>query len=150
MESLQPQPASGASGPRFTILFDGGAVTNPGMGYGNYEVTSLGQVIQRSREKFGDNVTNNQAEYLTLIIALEWLANDLGPDARLASLLVQGDSQLVLNQVSGKWKVKNEGLMPLKRRADDALQRFMSAEFVWQRAPRFRTTPRAFNSTHRP
>ena len=131
MEQSNPYHANGASGPHFTILFDGGAVTNPGKGYGSYEITNRGLVVRHSREEFGDYVTNNQAEYMTLIVALEWLANDLGPDARFTSLLVNGDSQLVLNQVSGKWKVKNEGLIPLKQRAVDAVRLFKSAEFVW-------------------
>lgn len=116
---------------QYEIVFDGGALGNPGKGYGSYEITRGGAVVRHAREEYGDNVTNNQAEYLTLILALEWLANELGSTARHATIVVNGDSRLVLNQISGKWKVKHDGLKPLKERATVALRSFKSVELVW-------------------
>ncbi len=115
----------------FEIVFDGGALGNPEKGYGSYEITSRGQVVRHQREEYGDNVTNNQAEYQTLIEALKWLAQDLGASAASAKVIVNGDSLLVLNQLLGKWKVKNEGLRPLHREAADLIRRFADVTLTW-------------------
>ena len=115
----------------YEIVFDGGALGNPGKGYGSYEITSDGDVTRRQRHDYGDNVTNNQAEYQTLIEALRWLTTALGDAAVATSVTVNGDSQLVLNQLLGKWKVKNEGLRPLHREASDLIRRFQQVSLVW-------------------
>lgn len=115
----------------FEIVFDGGALGNPGKGYGSYEITSNGGVIRHQREDYGDNVTNNQAEYQTLIEALAWLASDLGEASATTDVVVNGDSQLVLNQLLGKWKVKNEGLRPLHHQASQLIRRFGRVSLIW-------------------
>ncbi len=115
----------------FEIVFDGGALGNPGKGYGSYEITSAGGVIRHQREDYGDNVTNNQAEYQTLIEALKWLERDLGAQAATTRVIVNGDSLLVLNQLLGKWKVKNEGLRPLHREAAQLIQKFKDVSLIW-------------------
>jgi len=115
----------------FEIVFDGGALGNPGKGYGSYEITSEGGVIRHQREDYGDNVTNNQAEYQTLIEALKWLDRDLGAAAASSRVIVNGDSLLVLNQLLGKWKVKNEGLRPLHREAAQLIQKFKDVSLIW-------------------
>lgn len=125
---------------RFAIVFDGGAIGNPGKGYGSYEITREGQPVRRRREEYGDRVTNNQAEYLTLIHALEWLAGALGGSASSARILVNGDSQLVLNQLLGRWKVKNVGLRELHARASLLVSRFGKVDLVWH--PRAKSVER--------
>lgn len=127
-------------GSRFDIVFDGGALGNPGKGYGSYEITDGDRAVRRTREEFGDRVTNNQAEYLTLIRALEWLAQALGPAARDANVVVNGDSQLVLYQLLGRWKVKNAGLRDLHARASRLLTGFASVDLAWH--PRARSVER--------
>ncbi len=122
---------AGDAGETFEIVFDGGALGNPGQGYGSYEITSQGGVVRHQREDYGDNVTNNQAEYQTLIEALKWLASDLGERARASRVVVNGDSLLVLNQLLGKWKVKNEGLRPLHREASDLIRQFEAVSLIW-------------------
>ena len=119
------------AGTAFEIVFDGGSLGNPGKGYGSYEITSGGAVIRHQREDYGDNVTNNVAEYRTLIEALKWLANELGDEANRATVRVNGDSLLVLNQLMGKWKVKNEGLRPYHREASELIRRFNRVALEW-------------------
>lgn len=126
-----PATTARDAGPAYEIVFDGGALGNPGKGYGSYEITSQGAVVRHQREDYGDNVTNNQAEYQTLIEALKWLASDLGPDAAATRVVVNGDSLLVLNQLMGKWKVKNEGLRPLHREASQLVRRFANVSLIW-------------------
>lgn len=124
----------------FEIVFDGGALGNPGRGYGSYEITSEGRVLRHRREEFGDMVTNNQAEYMTLIHALQWLADHLGNERSMAKVLVNGDSKLVLFQLLRKWKVKNEGLRPLHAEATCLVRQFFTVELVWH--PRAKSVER--------
>ena len=56
--------------------------------------------------------TNNVAEYNGLIAALEWAVG-----RGLTQLHVRGDSQLLIEQMRGNYKVKNEGLKPLHMKA---------------------------------
>lgn len=125
---------------RFDIVFDGGSLGNPGRGYGSYEITQNGRVVRRQREEYGNRVTNNQAEYLTLIRALQWLAESIGADAGMTRVLVNGDSQLVLNQLLGRWKVKNEGLRTLYTQAARLVEGFERVDLVWH--PRARSVER--------
>lgn len=125
---------------RFQIVFDGGSLGNPGKGYGSYEIRLNDSVIRHGRENYGGRVTNNQAEYLTLIRALQWLRESTGGDAARARVIVNGDSQLVLNQLLGRWKVKNEGLRPLYDQASRLMQSFEHVDLVWH--PRARSVER--------
>lgn len=115
----------------YKIVFDGGAIGNPGKGYGSFEVSSRDQVVYRGREDYVGRITNNQAEYMTLIHALRWLAEHLGSTASTTSVEVWGDSQLVINQLTGSWKVRNTGLLPLVREAQSERGRFGQTRLRW-------------------
>jgi ribonuclease HI len=115
----------------YTIIFDGGAIGNPGKGYGSYQIVGATTVVARQRRDYGDNVTNNQAEYQTLIHALEDLRDHLGPTAAHASVAIRGDSQLVILTVTGQWKVKHPRLQPLHARAVELLRGFGRTDVAW-------------------
>ena len=121
------------NGADFVITFDGGAIGNPGKGYGSYHVAGRDGVIAQRRLEFGDAVTNNQAEYRTLIGALEDLRQRLGHEASDAAVAIRGDSRLVVEQIAGRWKVKNADLQPLHRRAVELLNGFGHADVAWHR-----------------
>jgi ribonuclease HI len=83
---------------------------------------------------FGDNVTNNQAEYGTLLAGLRRALNVLrenGSHPSESSIDIYTDSKLVVEQVSGRWKVKNEGLKPLQREARMLLSQFGKSRLTW-------------------
>lgn len=131
----KPQPPSGVlSANTYEIVFDGGSLGNPGRGYGSYILFGPDELVEKKKLDYADHgpaVTNNQAEYLTLINALESLCAELGTGVRTASVSVWGDSNLVVNQVKGSWKVKNAELAPLVERARAALSRFKSWTIQW-------------------
>jgi len=84
-------------------------------------------------------MTNNEAEYATLIAGLEQLARRLEAEQVPASgvrLEVRGDSQLVLAQLGGEWKVRNARLKILWTRARHLLAGYASVNYV--RIPRWR------------
>jgi ribonuclease HI len=109
------------------IVFDGGSRGNPGQGYGSYELRWPGSQPQIVRLNFGNQVTNNEAEYDTLIAALEGILKrlrDQGADPATARVDVRGDSLLVVNQVLGKWQVKEARMQARVERARQLLKQF--------------------------
>ncbi len=95
-----------------TAFFDGGARANPGPGgYGVYIVDDAGNVLAELSGSLGIT-TNNIAEYNGLIAALQWAV-----DHGLKQITIKGDSLLIIEQMRGNYKVKNEGLKPLHMRA---------------------------------
>jgi probable phosphoglycerate mutase len=118
----------------FEIVFDGGSLGNPGHGYGSFAILQDGQDLLLEKVDYahlGNQVTNNQAEYMTLIHALEKLAQLREGKLAETKVVVRGDSLLVLNQIQGKWKVKNEGLRPLHKRASELVNLFAQRELLW-------------------
>jgi len=95
-----------------TAYFDGGARSNPGpAGYGVHIADEQGTVLAQLHGSLGI-ATNNVAEYHGLIAALQWaVENDV------AHLTVKGDSLLIIEQMRGNYKVKNEGLRLLHLQA---------------------------------
>ena len=91
-----------------TAFFDGGARNNPGpAGYGVHILDDQGVVLAELHGSLGIS-TNNIAEYHGLIAALQWAVEN-----NVARLTVKGDSLLIIEQMRGNYKVKNEGLKPL-------------------------------------
>ena len=120
---------------RLVVEADGGSRGNPGpAGYGSLvRDADTGSVLARRNGFLGTN-TNNVAEYTGLIEGLK-AAQALDPDAAIE---VRMDSKLVVEQVSGRWKVKNEGLKALVREAVSLTASFPSVRLTW--------VPRAQNS----
>jgi ribonuclease HI len=109
--------------PLLTIHTDGGARGNPGPAAFAYviEVPDGSQI-----EEAGclGKMTNNQAEYIGLIRALEH-ALQLGPNHRL---LIHSDSELMVKQMNGEYQVKNADLRELYKQARKLRERFNSVE----------------------
>jgi ribonuclease HI len=79
-------------------------------------------------------MTNNQAEYLALIEGLTALLQELKTAAipsKQVSLDVRSDSQLVVNQLNGTWKIRNAGLKPLISQAKELLGLFGQRTLCW-------------------
>ena len=102
-----------------TAFIDGGARGNPGpAGYGVHVVDPAGTVIAELYGGLGV-ATNNVAEYQGLVNGLRFA---LEQGARRVH--VYSDSELVVRQIEGRYKVKHEGLLPLYREACALLGRF--------------------------
>jgi len=86
---------------RYTAAFDGGATPNPGqMKIGGF-IKLYGKNIFRYSDSIGHG-TNNIAEYASLLRLVKE-AQKLD----IQNIYIQGDSQLVINQVNGVWKAKD-------------------------------------------
>ena len=105
------------------LTFDGGAKPNPGKGYGSYNIWIEGiegPSYGKSEEFYGDNLTSNQAEYMAVISGVGKIIELFGNECRV---LIKGDSELVLKQIKGEYRVKNEKLMPLNQKLMESLKR---------------------------
>ncbi|MEV0357929.1 bifunctional RNase H/acid phosphatase [Nocardia sp. NPDC050697] len=113
---------------------DGGSRGNPGpAGYGAVVFDAeRAEVLAERRASIGI-ATNNVAEYRGLIAGLE-AAVELGA----ARVEVRMDSKLVVEQLSGRWKVKHVAMIPLAEEARGLVAKFDSVTFTW--------IPRARNS----
>jgi ribonuclease HI len=104
---------------KLTVNVDGGARGNPGpAAIGVVVRNDDGAVVEAVGETIGRQ-TNNVAEYHALLRGLE-LASAHG--ATVVELI--GDSELVVRQIEGRYKVKNADLKPLHAKAKDMLAKF--------------------------
>jgi ribonuclease HI len=99
------------------VNVDGGSRGNPGPAAIAAVVTDpSGNDLAEAAETIGE-ATNNVAEYRALLLGIE-LAKQLAAD----EVEFVGDSKLIVEQVKGNWKVKQDHLRPLHTRARDALR----------------------------
>lgn len=126
---------------KYELVFDGGSIGNPGRAYGSFRLRSIDTEKRAAarggapqRLQFGHG-TNNQAEYRSLIAGIQALREQLessGEPLGSAEVRILGDSQLVINQMAGNWKIKNEDLLKLHDEALDLLAGFGKVEFIYQ------------------
>lgn len=108
-----------------TLFFDGCSKGNPGRaGAGAVLYDTQGAEVFAESVFAGYNTTNNEAEYTGLILGLNE-ALKIG----LSELQVRGDSQLVIRQMQGKYKVNSPKLAPLHQCASTLASKFAKIEF---------------------
>lgn len=116
-------------GRRVIVHADGGSRGNPGPAAIGVEVLDdSGRVLGQIGKRIG-RATNNEAEYLALIAGLEAAA---GLEAQ--EVAVRMDSELVVRQIKGLYRVRSPGLQPLHQRAMALKGRF--AHFSIEHVPR--------------
>lgn len=122
---VPPSRPSAAALPRIRVYSDGAARGNPGpAGAGAVLVDPSGKVIDRVGKYLGVQ-TNNHAEYMGLLIGLR-RALELG----VQDLEVLADSELMIRQLGGTYKVKSPGLRPLFDEAQSLLRKFPRVKLV--------------------
>jgi len=117
----------------FYLVFDGG---NGGVaaskGYGSFKlyVEKGGELLLHEQEhQFEGSMTSNEAEYRTLIFALEKIQEFFC----VTELIIEGDSELVRSQVLGLFKVKALHLQPLRDRVVSLLS---GVNYTYNHVPR--------------
>lgn len=100
-----------AAGGAATASIDGGSRGNPGpAGYGVRIETGAGAIVEL-KQPLGI-CTNNVAEYHGLLAALRWAVAH-----HVTTLHVRSDSELLVRQMNGEYRVKHPGLLPLYEEA---------------------------------
>lgn len=119
----------------YILHFDGGAApSNPGPAACGAALFIDGKVASKWGKYLGE-ATNNVAEYNGLLLGLRMILQEYW---EVEDLIVKGDSQLVIKQSKGEWKVHNEGLKPLAADVKELCKKFKSVSFEY--------VPRAQNS----
>ena len=109
---------------RLIVNVDGGARGNPGpAAIGVVVRDDDGEVIADAAEPIG-TATNNVAEYRALIRGIEMAA-----EHGATELVLRGDSELVVKQIRGEYRVKDAGLKPLHAEARSKLSAFSAWKF---------------------
>ena len=119
-----PRPKEGEA---LIIYTDGASRGNPGPSATGWVVFDMqGRLVHESGSTIGEH-TNNQAEYLAVHEAAQWVEQNLG---RSHALHFRLDSELVAKQLSGDWKIKDAGLKQLAMEALNLLMYFDSFDLT--------------------
>ncbi|WP_430789719.1 bifunctional RNase H/acid phosphatase [Actinoplanes sp. G11-F43] len=115
------------TGLRVVVEADGGSRGNPGpAGYGAVVLDAdSGEVLAERFDSLGV-ATNNVAEYSGLIAGLAAAA-----ELNAERVAVRMDSKLVIEQMSGRWQIKNAGLRPLAAEAAGLVGKFAGVTYEW-------------------
>lgn len=96
-------------------------------------------------EPFSEDSTNNVAEYTALIKALQWLlANNFGP----SRVEVMSDSQLIVNQLTGDYKVKAKRIISLYKQVLILMGKFQDIRIKWIPREKNREADRLTNKAY--
>ena len=119
---------------KVVVEADGGSRGNPGpAGYGAVVLDPATEEVLAERAEGLGVTTNNVAEYQGLIAGLT-AAAELGAD----EVEVRMDSKLVVEQMSGRWKVKHPAMQPLALEAGRLVREIGPVRFEW--IPRLRNS----------
>ncbi|HPJ16626.1 MAG TPA: ribonuclease HI family protein [Candidatus Woesebacteria bacterium] len=95
---------------KIKIYTDGGSRGNPGIsGFGLVVIDEANQIVYQQSQSLGIK-TNNEAEYAGALSAISWLVAN---QSRFTSAQFISDSQLMICQINGQYKVKAANLIPL-------------------------------------
>ncbi len=124
-----------------TLFTDGGARGNPGpSATGAFLFDSEGRLVDFTGEYIGE-ATNNKAEYEALILGLELaIAN------KVKKLLCNLDSELVVMQVNGAYRVKSPDLKPLSEKVNALKAKFEEVTFAHVRREKNKHADRMVNT----
>jgi len=112
---------------KVVIYTDGGARNNPGPAGAGFQILDGKKLLFEGKQFLGKKQTNNWAEYEAVAVALAE-AKRLGLTAR--TLEIRMDSKLVVEQVTGNWKIKEPTLKPQCAKVRALLKDFAAYSFV--------------------
>ncbi len=121
-----PPTTGAASDDSFALLWtDGAARGNPGPAGAGIMLKSAAGEVLAAEGAFLGHTTNNVAEYRALLLGLE-RALELG----VRQVEVRADSELLIKQLKGEYRVRSEGLRPLYEQALGLLRRFAATRLL--------------------
>ncbi len=113
------------------LYTDGGSRGNPGpAAVGAVLKTEKGEIL-KEKGKYIGKATNNEAEYQALIEGLK-LAQKYNPERLICFL----DSNLVVNQINGNWKIKKAHLRKLVFKVREEMAQLLGSRVIFRHIPR--------------
>ncbi|MDD5131304.1 MAG: ribonuclease HI family protein [bacterium] len=124
VEELQPKKKQMVLSGHYTANIDGASRGNPGPGaLGIVIYNDQGEIIAEHKKTLGI-CTNNMAEYQALLKLL-----DMAIELKISKILIRSDSQLLVKQMQGHYKVKDEKIKALYHKAQTLLNSFDAIEY---------------------
>ncbi len=114
----------------YTIFADGGARGNPGPAGAGAVIKNEQKEVVLSVSHFLGEATNNVAEYTALVLALRALKNYVGEEAHTTNVFVFMDSELVIKQMKGVYKIKHPNLKILASEVSSLASLFHSISYA--------------------
>jgi ribonuclease HI len=112
---------------KYIAYFDGSARPNPGeMSIGGYINSPTGRKVYSYAISLGHG-TNNVAEYSSLIHLLKESIK-----RGIQRILIRGDSQLIINQVTGAWQCKDPYMSELCNEVKVLMAKIADCQFMWE------------------
>ena len=109
---------------QYCIKFDGCSRGNPGLSGAGAIIYCNNVEIWSGSKYIGNKITNNYAEYEGLILGLQQAV-----EMKIKDIIVQGDSQLVINQMEGKYKCNSPNLIELYKKAKEFESKFNNIKY---------------------
>lgn len=109
------------------VYTDGASRSNPGKSASGYEIFDSKHKLMVKHEFYNGIKSNNEAEYLAVIEALRRALKEYGGDNEIE---LYSDSQLIVNQLKGEWKVKDADLRKLNAEAKGLIGSFRSVKLT--------------------
>jgi ribonuclease HI len=109
----------------YKLQFDGCSKNNPGLAGAGAVIYKNGIEIWADHLFVGTNNTNNYAEYSGLMFGLEKAI-----ELNIKELYIEGDSLLVINQMTGKYKCNSPNLIEIHKKTKELIPNFHDIMFV--------------------
>ena len=122
---MQNVSVEGKAPSKVKLYADGGSRGNPGPSASGFVILDQSDNMIHADNKYLGVTTNNQAEYHALLSGLEWCVNE-----GVREVEVFLDSMLVVNQLKGKFKVKNRDLWSLYETAKSRSEKFSKITYM--------------------
>ena len=110
----------------YIIRFDGASKGNPGKASSAALLYCHNEIIDKISQKHSELLTNNQAEYIGCLLGIE-----LAIKHQIKKVKIEGDSQLIIYQLCGKYKCKNDKLIVYHSKIKELIKSFETIEYQW-------------------
>lgn len=115
----------------YFLYTDGASKGNPGKSGAGFALYDPQHTVVYEGKQFLGHMTNNQAEYMALILGLE-KASEMG----ISSIIIRSDSQLMVRQLTGEYKIKDKTLYSLMEK----IRSLLPLQWEAQHIPREKNT----------
>jgi len=109
----------------YVLFFDGSSRGNPGRGGCGFSLELNNEEIYYGNKFLGDNITNNESEYLGLLEGLKYIK-----EQNIQNITIKGDSKLVIEQMKCNWQCKANNLKKYYKECL-SLIKDLEIEFLW-------------------
>ena len=110
------------------LYTDGGSRGNPGQAAWGFILCDNGRISEEHAGYMNDHSTNNEAEYMALIMGLDYISKHR---SGVKALKCYSDSRLIVNQLNGKWRIKEPRLRAYHDKIVVLMQQFSKVTFKW-------------------